>query len=106
MTEEWRNSEAQVISRGQWTKLNGTDVEVLIPKPGPISSAFGDGSVSPDNVVIRVRRSSWAGTSGSTPGGGGGEGGTSGGASGGCAAGGATFSGGTGSDPGGGGSGR
>lgn len=56
MTEEWRNSEAQVISRGQWTKLNGTDTEVLIPKPGAISSAMGDGVVSPGNVVIRVRR--------------------------------------------------
>jgi hypothetical protein len=29
--EDWRGSECQVISPGRWTRLNGTDAEILLP---------------------------------------------------------------------------
>lgn len=46
MSEEWRNSEAQLIRRGQWTKLNGTDAEILIPHEGSAGGGSAGSGVS------------------------------------------------------------
>lgn len=44
MSDEWRGSEAQMVSRGKWTRLNGTDTEILLP------------GVGGRDLVIRARR--------------------------------------------------
>lgn len=51
MTEEWRNSEAQVIRRGRWTRLNGTDTEILIPHEGGASAGGASYSGSVGGAV-------------------------------------------------------
>jgi len=57
-----RDSEAQVIARGQWTRLHGTDAEILIPHQGGAGggSSFGavmaGGGGAADGLVIRVRK--------------------------------------------------
>lgn len=83
MTGEWRNSEAQVISRDRWVRLNGTDVEILLSSERP----DGSGPPTATQEIIRVRRTSWAGTSGTTPGSRGSTGGSAGGAGGGASGG-------------------
>jgi hypothetical protein len=45
VSEEWRDSEAQVIQRGRWVRLNGTDAEILIPHRGGAAGGAG-GNVS------------------------------------------------------------
>ena len=45
MAENWRDSEVQVISPGRWTRLNGTDAEILLPEATAAT-------------LIRVRRAS------------------------------------------------
>jgi hypothetical protein len=54
VNEIWRDSQVQVIAPGIWTKLNGTDAEILIPEAA-------------EATLIRVRSRHQAGGGGGGP---------------------------------------